>query len=76
MINLRERMLPTWQGSNAQPPDHQSNAYPTEVPRPAPNLLITSWAYIQLSHEVGLSGNASYLELLYMAENMSAALVP
>ena len=25
-------MLPTWRGLNPQPPDHQSDAYPTEPP--------------------------------------------
>ena len=29
MINLNERMLLTRQGSNLQPPDHQSNAHQT-----------------------------------------------
>ena len=34
--NLHERMLPTRRGSNQQlPPDHQSDAHPTEPPRPA-----------------------------------------
>ena len=33
--NLHERMLPTRQGSNLQPPDHQSDVQPTEPPRPA-----------------------------------------
>ena len=35
MINLHERMLPTRRGSNPQPPDLQSDAHPTEPPRPA-----------------------------------------
>ena len=26
-------MLPTWQGSNPQPPDHQSGVHPTESSR-------------------------------------------
>ena len=30
MINLYERMLPTWWGSNPQPPDHQSDTHLTE----------------------------------------------
>ena len=30
MINLHEKMLPTRQRSNPQPPDHQSDAHPTE----------------------------------------------
>ena len=34
MINLHERMLPPRHGLNLQPPDHQSDAYPTEPPRP------------------------------------------
>ena len=34
MINLHERMLPTRRGSNPQPPDHQSDAHPTEPPKP------------------------------------------
>ena len=33
MINLHERMLPTWRGLNPQPPDHQLDAHPTEPPR-------------------------------------------
>ena len=33
--NLHERMLPTRQGWNPQPPDHQSNVHPTEPPKPA-----------------------------------------
>ena len=37
MINLRERIFPTWRGSNSQPPDHQSDAHPTEPPRSANN---------------------------------------
>ena len=28
-------MLPTQRESNPQPPDHQSDAHPTEPPRPA-----------------------------------------
>ena len=32
MINLLERMLPAHQGSNPQPPDHQSDVHPTEPP--------------------------------------------
>ena len=43
MINLRERMLPTRRGSNPQPPDHQSDAHPTEPPSPA-------WEGIGVSH--------------------------
>ena len=35
MINPQEKMLPTRQGSNLQPPDHQSDEYPTDPPRPA-----------------------------------------
>ena len=35
MINFHERMLPTWQGLNPQPPDHQSDVHPTDPPRPA-----------------------------------------
>ena len=35
MINLHERMLPTQQGSNPQPPGHQSDPHPTELPRTA-----------------------------------------
>ena len=34
MISLHERMLPAPAGSNLQPPDHQSDAHPTEPPRP------------------------------------------
>ena len=30
MSNLLERMLLTWQGSNPQHPDYQSDAHPTE----------------------------------------------
>ena len=30
MINLYDRTVPTWQGLNQQPPDHQSDAHPTE----------------------------------------------
>ena len=36
MINLHKRMLPTQRESNPQPPDHQSDAHPTEPPRLAP----------------------------------------
>ena len=37
MINLHEKILPTLQGSNPhpQPPDHKSNAHPTEPPKQA-----------------------------------------
>ena len=28
-------MLPTWRGSNPQPPDHQSDTHPAEPPRSA-----------------------------------------
>ena len=35
MINLHEKMLPTPWKSNLQYPDHQSDAHPTEPPRPA-----------------------------------------
>ena len=38
--NLNKRILPTWRGSNPQPPDHQSNAHPTEPPRPDVLLLM------------------------------------
>ena len=34
MISLQERMLAARRGSNMQPPDHQSDGYPTEPPRP------------------------------------------
>ena len=34
-INLHERKLPTWQGSNPQPPDHQLDVHPTEPRRSA-----------------------------------------
>ena len=34
-LNHHERMLLTRRGSNPQPPDHQSDAHPTEPPRPA-----------------------------------------
>ena len=33
MINPHQRMLPTQQGSNAWPPDHQSDAHLSEPPR-------------------------------------------
>ena len=32
--NHREKMLPNRRGSNPQPPDHQTDAHPTEPPRP------------------------------------------
>ena len=35
MIKLHERMLPTQLGLNPHPPDHQSDAHPTEPPTPA-----------------------------------------
>ena len=35
MINLKERMLATRRGSNLHTPDLQSNAHPSEPPRPA-----------------------------------------
>ena len=35
MINLNERMLPTWRQSNPQPTDNQSKAHPTEPLKPA-----------------------------------------
>ena len=35
MINLQVRMLPTGRRSNPKPPDLQSDAHPTEPPRPA-----------------------------------------
>ena len=45
MINLHETMLPTRRRSNPQPPNHQSDAHPTEPPRPA--LVILSLPLIQ-----------------------------
>ena len=39
MINLHESMLPTRRGWNPHPPDLQSDAHPTEPPRPA----LVSW---------------------------------
>ena len=35
LANLRERMLPTWRGSNPRPPDRQLDAHPAEPLRPA-----------------------------------------
>ena len=35
LSNLQERMLRTQRGSTLQPPDHQSDAHPTDPPRPA-----------------------------------------
>ena len=46
MINLHERMLPTLRGSNPQPPDHQSDAHPTEPPWPAQGKQV-SWKVTQ-----------------------------
>ena len=47
MINLHERMLLTRQGSNLQPPGHQSNAHPAEPPRPeSPQLS----SYLKIIH--------------------------
>ena len=37
MINFHERMLPTRRGSNPQPTNHQSDARPTDPPRPIIN---------------------------------------
>ena len=34
-------MLPTRQGLNTQPPDHQSDTHPTEPPRPAVRHFLT-----------------------------------
>ena len=34
-------MLPTWRGSNPQPPDHQSDAHPNEPPRQASLNMIS-----------------------------------
>ena len=42
MTNLYERLLPTWWGSNPQPPDHQSeDALLTEPQRPAWSVFIS-----------------------------------
>ena len=30
----------TWRGSNPRPPDHQSDAHPTEPPRPACDVMV------------------------------------
>ena len=35
--NFHQRMLPTWHGSNLQPPDHQLDVYPTEPQGPPAN---------------------------------------
>ena len=40
MINLHERMLQTRRGSNPQPPDHQSDAHPTEPPRQVNPVIV------------------------------------
>ena len=42
MINLHERMLPTWRGSNPQPPDHQWDAHSTEPLMPALSIMYMS----------------------------------
>ena len=39
MINLHDRMLPTQWGLNPQPPDHQSDAHPTEPQWPANRII-------------------------------------
>ena len=44
MINLHGRMLPTQWGLNLQPPDHQSNAHPTESLR----LALGYWHFMQI----------------------------
>ena len=38
-INFHERMLPTQKGWNPQPPNHQSDAYPTEPQMPADHFV-------------------------------------
>ena len=40
MVNLHVRILPTRQGSNPQPSDHQPDVHPTEPPRPADSVLL------------------------------------
>ena len=36
-----ERILPTRRGSNPRPPDHQSDAHPTESPRSELEVVVT-----------------------------------
>ena len=37
--NFHERMLPTRRRSKQRPPDHKSDAHPTEPPKPADTLF-------------------------------------
>ena len=42
-------MLPTWQGSNPQPPDHQSDMHPNEPPRLAALVVMdTTYAIVKV----------------------------
>ena len=47
MINFHEKMLPTRRGSNPQPPDHKSDAHPTE-----PQRLAIFMFYGQVQFEI------------------------
>ena len=79
MIILHERMLRTRRGSNPQPPDHQSDAQPTEPPRPASQIVKHLYSMIKIPVQnrndtisVSLcSFVSSYADLLgHMSRNM------
>ena len=54
MTNLHERTLPTRRESNPQPPDHQSDAHPTEQLRPASSGVIFDRYVCASMHSKGI----------------------
>ena len=50
-------MIPTWRGLNQQPPDHQSDAHPTEPPRLAKGSITTTRLFKYTENFTTKNGN-------------------
>ena len=61
MINLHERMLPNRRESNLQPPGHQSDAHPTEPPKPAHEQYLIMFGKLLTTRSCELKHHASCL---------------
>ena len=70
MISLYERMLPDPIGIELATPDHQSDAHPTEPPRPAVGQCYLSLLYIKSEYRIRHNYRTLRLGFSKLLENL------